>query len=158
MRISGISVHGGAMDKFAAELVEIIETVSKKLKTISDAEAGLRPSSNQWSRKEIVGHLIDSAANNHHRFVRAQQEAELVFPPYAQEEWVKLQDHNANSWPRLVDLLRLYNIHLAHVIRCIPLDKHKAVCRIGSNKPVTLAYLVEDYLRHLKQHLKQLGL
>jgi hypothetical protein len=146
------------MERFASELVETVETVSKKLVTISEEAAASRPSSNEWSQKEIVGHLIDSASNNHHRFVRAQQEAELIFPPYAQEQWVKLQDHNGNSWRRLVALFRLYNLHLAHIIRCIPAKMHAAVCRIGSNKPATLAFLVEDYLRHLKQHVKQLGL
>ena len=107
---------------------------------------------------EILGHLIDSATNNHHWFVRALQVEGLVFPPYEQEDWVRLQDYNSTAWESLVELWRLYNYHLAHVIRRIPGDRLEVVCRIGPHEPVTLGYLVEDYVVHLKHHLRQLGL
>ncbi len=146
------------MENMAAELAQLTEAVSQRLARIQDEEASVRPSPNEWSQKEIVGHLIDSATNNHHRFVRAQLDDELVFPAYKQEEWVRVQVHNENPWEQLVKLWRLYNLHLAHVIRQIPSEKLEAPCRIGSYAPVTLGYLVEDYLVHMKQHLQQLGL
>jgi hypothetical protein len=146
------------METFAAELVEVVKTVSQRLENVSEEEASVRPSANDWSKKEIVGHLIDSATNNHHRFIRAQQEDELVFPAYEQEEWVRLQEYITSSWEQLVSLWRLYNLHLAHIVRHISSEKLETVCRIGSNEPVTLRYLVEDYLVHMRQHVKQLGL
>ena len=146
------------MEHVAAELVELTETTSQRLARIGDEEASVRPSPNEWSQKEIVGHLIDSATNNHHRYVRAQLGDELIFPAYEQEEWVSVQAHNKSSWEQLINLWRLYNLHLAHVIRQMPSDKLETTCRIGSYEPVTLGYLVEDYLVHMKQHLKQLGL
>ena len=146
------------MERVAAELVELTEEVSQRLARIGDEESSVRPAPNEWSKKEIVGHLIDSATNNHHRYVRAQLEDELVFPAYEQEEWVSVQAHNKSSWEQLINLWRLYNLQLAHVIRQIPSDKLGAPCRIGSYEPVTLGYLVEDYVVHMKLHVKQLGL
>lgn len=40
----------------------------------------------KWSKKEILGHLIDSATNNHHRFVRVQFETNLKIS-YDQNKW-----------------------------------------------------------------------
>jgi hypothetical protein len=146
------------MENVADELVELVTAVSQRLEKIREEEASARPSPNEWTKKEIVGHLIDSATNNHQRYVRAQLEDELVFPAYEQEEWVRVQVHNGSSWEQLVSLWRLYNLHLAHVVRQISSEKLETPCRIGSYETVTLGYLVEDYLVHTKQHVKQLGL
>lgn len=106
---------------------------------------------------EVIGHLVDSAANNHQRFVRAQQVAELVFPKYEQNDWVRVQGYNEVPWMDLVELWRRYNLHLAHVMRRIPDDKLEVRCTIGDYAPVTLGFLVEDYLTHLRHHLKKIG-
>ena len=145
------------MEEVAAELIRVVEAASERLEKLSEEEAEARRSTGGWSKKEILGHLIDSAANNHHRFIRAQQVDELVFPAYEQDEWVRLQDYSSSSWSHMVGLWRLYNLHLARVIRRISPEKLETVCKIGSNEPVTLRYLVEDYLRHLKHHLERLG-
>jgi hypothetical protein len=146
------------MESVAAELVELTETVSPQLARIGDEEASVRPALDEWSKKEIVGHLIDSATNNHHRFVRAQLGDELIFPGYEQEEWVKVQAHNEVPWEQLISLWRVYHLHLAHLISKIPSEKLETTCRIGSFEPVTLRYLIEDYVVHMRLHLKQLGL
>jgi hypothetical protein len=142
--------------ELTARLRETVESGSSRLMSISDAEAARRPGPGKWSKKEILGHLIDSAANNHQRFIRAQQVDELIFPGYEQEAWVGLQDPNSRSWTELVDLWRLYNLHLAHVLARVPTSKQEVQCRIGASEPVTLAFLMEDYLRHLQHHLSQL--
>jgi hypothetical protein len=100
-----------------------------------------------------IGHLIDSAANNQHRFVRAQFVQELVFPKYEQNEWVRCQWYNDVEWQDLIDLWRRYNLHLAHVIRHAPADALTIRCVIGDYEPVTLQCLIEDYVVHLKHHL-----
>ena len=145
------------MQNLAAALVERVDDVWRRLRMISESQASLRPAVDEWSKKEIVGHLIDSAANNHHRFIRAQQTAELAFPAYEQTVWVKLQAYNHCPWQPLIDFWRLYNLHLAHTIERIPDDKLDTVCKIGENAPVTLKFLVEDYLTHLNLHVRQLG-
>jgi hypothetical protein len=145
------------MMQIADQLSEIIHSASEKLRSIGLAEAGYKPSETKWSKKEVIGHLIDSAANNHQRFVRAQQVAELVSPAYDQEQWVRIQDYNASAWSELIDLWRLYNVHLAHVIRRIPAEKLQVKCTIGNNAPVTLGEIIEQYLDHMKHHLDKIG-
>jgi hypothetical protein len=142
----------------ANELQQIAVTVTAALRRIDDSEAALSREPGKWSRKQIVGHLIDSAANNHHRFIRAQEGTELVFPKYEQEHWVAVQGYGETPWEELIVLWGSYNRHLARVIAGIPSEKLAVVCRIGPYEPVTLRFLVEDYLVHLKKHLTQLGL
>ena len=72
--------------------------------------------------------------NNHHRFVRAQQVKELTFPAYEQEHWVSSQGYGERPWPELVDLWRLYNRHLAHVISLIPEERLAVMCVIGTER------------------------
>ncbi len=151
-------MNGLGVQRVAGELEAVVERAAERLRAVDEAEAGRSPAPGKWSTKEIVGHLIDSAANNHQRFVRAQQAEALSFPKYEQEAWVSVQAYAARPWAELVELWRLYNRHLAHVMRQIRPEKLGVPCTIGSNAPVTLGYLVEDYLAHLKHHLRQLGL
>src|SRR5215213_145753 len=127
-------------------LLHVVEAALESLRRIGDPEASLRTAPGNWSKKEILGHLLDSAVNNHHRFVRAQQVEELTFPHYEQEHWVSSQGYGERPWPELVDLWRLYNRHLAHVISLIPEEKMAVMCVIGPDKPVSLGYVIEDYL------------
>jgi hypothetical protein len=145
------------MTQIADELSQIVQSAAERLRAISAAEAGHKPSDDKWSKKEVIGHLIDSAANNHQRFVRAQQASELVSPAYDQEKWVSMQDYNGTSWSDLKELWRLYNLHLAHVIRRIPAEKLQVKCTIGSKDPVTLGSVIDSYLTHLKHHLDKIG-
>ena len=144
------------MEKISQELLQTVERAAQHLQKLDQRELSTKPAPEKWSKKEILGHLIDSASNNHQRFVRAQYTDRLEFPPYAQDEWMRIQQYNAGDWETMVDLWRLYNRHLAHVISNIPTDKFATPCRIESPEPVTLEFLVKDYLDHLKHHLKQL--
>ncbi len=142
----------------AEQLISIVEAASKSLNQIDEVSASSSTASDRWSKKQIIGHLIDSAVNNHQRFVRAQQAAtEFSFPAYEQESWVALQRYETSRWTELVELWRLYNRHLAQIIENISEAKLDVICRIGENEPVSLGYLVKDYLRHLQHHLAQLG-
>jgi hypothetical protein len=141
----------------ANELVGVVETAFAKLRLLHETEVTLKPAPGKWSKKETLGHLMDSATNNHQRFIRAQLTDEFVFPGYDQDEWVRRQDYNSKPWVELVDLWRLFNRHVAHTMRSIPEERLESICRIGTGNPVTLGYIVEDYLSHLKHHLAQLG-
>ena len=147
-----------SMTQIADELSQIVQSAAERLRSISAAEAGHKPSETKWSKKEVIGHLIDSAANNHQRFVRAQHvSASYVSPTYDQEKWVSLQDYNSTSWPDLKDLWRLYNLHLAHVIRRISAEKLQVKCTIGDKGAVALGNVIDQYLAHLKHHLDKIG-
>jgi hypothetical protein len=141
----------------ARDLQQTIDTALPKLRAIADAAAAEPPAPGKWSRKEIIGHLIDSATNNHQRFIRAQQTTQLVFPPYEQNHWSASQHCNERRWADLVSLWHAYNAHLAHVIAWIDDDHLSVPCVIESDRPVTLEFLVTDYVVHLRHHLSQAG-
>jgi hypothetical protein len=155
------------MQSYVAELREAVEKAVPQLLALPD-EVNARPLvSGQWSPREIVGHLIDSASNNHQRFVRAQFQDDLVFPGYAQEDWVRVQAYGDAPWKELVTLWQSYNLQLARVMAAAPEEvrlreraRHN-LHQIGwqivpEEKAATLDYLMSDYVGHLKNHLRQI--
>jgi hypothetical protein len=139
-----------------ARLEELLGTVPRRLADVPDDTAAHKPTPNRWSKKEILGHLIDSAANNHQRFVRAQSTPRLESPRYEQEFWVAAQSYATESWPDLVNLWLLYNRHLLHVLKAMPAEVLPHVCVITGYAEMTLEALIDDYVQHLDQHLTQL--
>ena len=97
-----------------------IEEASARLLSMTEDESRAPLEEGKWSAKETIGHLIDSASNNHQRFVRGQFRDDLVFDGYEQEEWIRAQSYNAEPWPLIVGLWRHYNLHLAHVMASAP--------------------------------------
>ena len=149
------------------DLRSTLSIEAARLLGISENDAGRRPSPGKWSPKEIIGHLIDSAANNHGRFVRAQLTDDMVFPGYDQEAWVRLQRYNERPWTDLVSLWQEYNTHIASVIEGIPPESlsllrsthnlHEVAWRtIPRDQPATLDYFIRDYVGHMKHHLAQI--
>jgi DinB family protein len=154
-------------ENIAVSLRQAIERALPRLAAINDAASARHPAPGKWSPREIIGHLIDSAQNNHGRFVRAQLADDLVFPGYTQNEWVRLQRYNDCDWSALVDLWARYNFHIAHVIAQIPAEiAHRprgnhnlhelAWQTIPADQPATLAYFMTDYIGHLEHHLRQI--
>lgn len=143
--------------EIAGALLETVETARPRLQSMSELDAARPRVPGKWSPKQVMGHLIDSAANNHQRFVRAQEVTELVFPPYAQDHWVNCQRYNDRRWDDLIALWDAYNRHLAHVISVMPEDRRRIRCAIGTNAPITLGFLAYDYVVHLRHHLDQIG-
>ena len=139
----------------ARELGAVLDSAPSNLGSISDADAERPRAAGKWSRKQILGHLIDSASNNHQRFVRASLDGDLNFPGYAQEGWVDLQGYAERPWARIVGLWTEYNRQLLHIVERIPADRLAASCVVGGKAPVTLEFLVRDYVRHLEHHLDQ---
>jgi len=144
------------MKDIARQLCELVETTAPQLSRMNHHNIGFRPSPNEWSKKEILGHLVDSAANNHQRIVRAVYRAADQFPTYDQNKWVEIQGFNEIPWHDLVAFWVAYNNHLSHVIRHIPEDAESSPCNIGKDEPVDLIDLIKDYLRHLRHHLDDL--
>jgi len=140
----------------ADELVRVVDEAAVGLREIGEPLASAKPTADVWSIKEILGHLIDSAGNNQQRFVRAPATDVFVWPGYDQNAWVRVQDHQHRPWSELVELWVLANHQLAHTIRRIPADALAVTCRIGTNDPVTLEFLLHDYLTHLRHHLAQM--
>jgi len=142
--------------ELAEQLMDAVDMIAQQLNRIAPAVAQRKPSPDRWSIQEVIGHLIDSAANNHQRIVRAQQAKAITFPQYDQRRWVEDQHYNQAMWSDLVELWRFYNIHLAHIIRHIPDNVLSVQCTIGAQEPVTLLTLIEDYLVHMQYHLEKI--
>jgi hypothetical protein len=145
------------MKELSEKLVRAVQSAEGKLRQVSEADSGTPALKGGWSRKQVLGHLIDSASNNHQRFVRAALQGSLEFPRYDQDGCVRVQAVQSASWPLLVTLWTNYNLYLAHVIAHLPAAQLEAPCKIGEDKPVTLRFLAEDYLTHLRHHLGQIG-
>jgi hypothetical protein len=135
---------------------EVINSVKHWLLNIPPEKAALKTTPDKWSKKEILGHLIDSAANNHQRFVRAAQNIAADFPTYNQNRWVDVQCYNNLDWPDLINLFVYFNMHISRVIDCLAEEVFANPVNIGKDNPVTLEFVITDYLRHLKHHVEQL--
>jgi hypothetical protein len=145
------------MQQLSEKLSSVIDAAEPKLRRMDSTESAKPILSGGWSRRQVMGHLIDSASNNHQRFVRAAQQPSLEFPGYDQEGNVRVQQPQQADWLLLVGLWAAYNRYLAHIIARLPDSKLETPCRIGSHEPMTLAFLAEEYLTHLVHHLKQIG-
>jgi DinB superfamily len=146
------------MRELSEELRCLVEAAEPGLRQIPESES-MRPAlPGGWSRKQVLGHLIDSASNNHQRFVRAMLQPSLDFPGYDQEGNIRVQAVQEADWILLVSLWAAYNRYLAHLIAHFPASQLDTPCRIGAGEPVTLGFLASDYLRHLRHHLLQIGL
>jgi hypothetical protein len=140
----------------AADLGRTVAEAEPSLLKLPNAGTSVRPSPGKWSRKEILGHLLDSASNNHQRFVRAAVEGNLTFPGYEQDKLVDLQQFKEMDWGFLVDFWASYNRFLAHVLTCLPVRAATVTCLIGTHPPAALGWIAEDYVAHLKHHLNQI--
>ena len=135
---------------------EVIAVAKPELLKIPPENAVIKASPDKWSKKEILGHLIDSAANNHQRFVRAEQSIAADFPPYNQNRWIDIQCYNKLDWQDLIELFARYNMNISNVIDFLPEEVLTNSVNIGKDNPVTLEFVITDYLRHLKHHVEQL--
>ena len=155
------------MEDFLEDFRRTINTASDQLLQISTEKSQTPRAEGKWSPKEIIGHLIDSASNNHQRFVRAQFTDDLFFAGYEQEGWVRVQNYQDEPWSELVQLWKLYNRHILHLMSLVPEEtrwrpRHKhnlhqiASESLSENEPVTLEWFMRDYVDHLEKHLGQI--
>ncbi|HVZ82995.1 MAG TPA: DinB family protein [Terracidiphilus sp.] len=138
---------------FRAELEDIRGTLAAVPALLADVpwrEGG-------WTRKQIVGHLLDSAMNNRHRFVFASIEGSYNGPQYGQDTWVAAHGYAGQPWPTLLAWWRAEHEILAAVVERISAERLEAICVVGGEPPVTLRFLIEDYIAHQRWHLKQIA-
>jgi hypothetical protein len=142
----------------AALLEGVVAAEVAHLRAVPDGPATARPnrpSGKGWSMREELGHLIDSAANNRQRFVRGALQDSYEGPDYAENAWVDLHGYRDRPWPELVAEWHAHNTILVALVRRIPAAKLETRCSIGDSAPVTLGFLVEDYVLHMRHHLDQ---
>ncbi len=144
------------MESISKDLNKTVQDFYKKYKNLDDKKASLRPEPGEWSLKEIIGHLINSASNNHQRFIGLQFVAEMANPEHHkyQIEWIGVERFNDLPLSDIMLLWKQYNILLAHIIDTVDKEKLGNYLATGDKK-MTLEFLITDYYRHLKDHLVQ---
>ncbi|MDX1935962.1 MAG: DinB family protein [Flavihumibacter sp.] len=131
----------------------LCNTIPALLTSIHNDTFSEKVSPDKWSKKEIIGHLIDSATNNHQRFVRVQFEDSPRIA-YDQNRWNKYNFYQQIDGQQIIDFWTAYNRQILELIRRIPNENLKLVCRVGDSF-LTLDFLINDYVEHLEHHLKQ---
>jgi hypothetical protein len=137
------------------QLLHLCEIIPPLLSAIPETDFSFKPGPEKWSKKETLGHLLDSAANNHQRFVRVQFEKEPLIV-YDQNAWNQYSYHQKMNSSALINMWSTYNKHLAELMTRIPQEHLQNKCQVGNSTYVTLAFLIEDYITHMEHHLRQI--
>jgi len=145
-------MHTEIAERFRLRLKELGETLA----AVSPALADVPWREGGWTRKQIIGHLLDSAANNRQRFVRAAIEGGYTGPGYEQDAWVAAHGYAQQSWDDLLQWWRAEHEILVAIVDRIPQERLGALCRVGAGSPVTLQFLIEDYIQHQEHHFEQI--
>ena len=144
------------MDPLLPRFRSLIESAIPKLAALGEQAAGQPVKTGGWSRKQILGHLIDSASNNHQRFVRCLLGGGLTaWPNYEQNGWVETGRYQDLPWAGLVEFWTGYNRLLDHILSHAPQEKFALRCEVGDSDQ-SLGELASSYLDHLEHHLKQI--
>lgn len=145
------------MKRSVDRLHDLCSIIPPLLNGIDEEKFSTKPGPEKWSKKEIIGHLIDSATNNHHRLVRGQFE-NAPYIPYDQNKWNECNYYQQMASRQIISFWSVYNKHLVELIKCIPNEKMGLT--VGTGEPgnknlMTLEYLIDDYVEHLEHHLRQ---
>jgi hypothetical protein len=142
------------IEKALNRLEYIINLTPKTLTEISEENMSIKPTPTKWSKKEIIGHLIDSATHNHQRFVRGQFE-NIPEISYDQNNWNEFSFYNHIESKQIISFWTIYNKQIIEIIKRIPKENLEKQIKIGNNL-LTLEFLIIDYVEHLEHHLKQI--
>lgn len=140
-----------------AVLRDLLIQVPERLLSLPAGQVGRKPSPSKWSPKEELGHLLDSAANNHQRIVRTQLEEKPAMPGYDGDRWVELHRYQQRPWPELIELWRYLNQQLLVAAEAVPNSAWARTCTIADSGPLTLQFVFDDYIKHMMEHLRHMG-
>ncbi len=146
-----------AVPRGIGQLRFLIAVLPGRLAAISNEHAGGKPAPHSWSKKEELGHLIDSAANNHQRIVRAQLEDNLALPGYDGDQWVELHGYQNRDWTDLIASWRAGNSQLLAAAESAPAGAWSHTLSVGGSEPMTLRFVLDDYVDHMASHLRHIG-
>ena len=140
-------------------LPELVAETLPRLQAVSEERASRKPAPEVWSAKQVLGHLVDSAANHHARWAHMAGEDGLTFPTWDQEAWMTVQDWQGREWDEVLPLWHAYNVHLARFAALLTPEALTHRARVGTlngGEQMTLEQLLAHYQRHLRHHLAQI--
>ena len=140
------------------ELRALIDKIPHRLSKLPASQVESKPALSSWSPKEELGHLLDSAANNHQRIVRTQLDDEPKMPGYDGDAWVELHRYQQRNWQDMVELWRALNQQLLTAAEAAPDAAWARTCTIADSPPLTLKFVFEDYIDHMLHHLQHIGI
>lgn len=138
-------------------LRELLERVPGRLEALPVTKVESKPASG-WSPKEELGHLLDSAANNHQRIVRAQLQDKPAMPGYEQNAWVELHGYQHRNWKELIEVWHALNQQLLAAAEAAPEAAWARTLTVAGSEPVTLQFVFDDYVAHMVHHLRHIGI
>jgi len=141
------------------ELLQLVNTWEQRLLNLPEPLITRLKNRQDRSIKQLIGHLIDSASNNHQRIVRLQYvENELRFPDYTShnDTWIKIQHYQDEDWNTIVGLWKFYNLHLVHLMKHIKESKLQHYWIDEDGAKVELFTLLKGYLWHLNLHIGEI--
>ncbi|MEI5909341.1 DinB family protein [Bacillus spongiae] len=142
------------MQKVVEGINHYIKWLPEEYNSMSEKEISARPLPNKWSKKEILGHLCDSAINNMERFIKIQyEETVYVIQSYNQDQWVMAQNYQGRPLDEIVNLFQTLNQQIVNIVKNIPNEKLSSLCDIGNNQQKTLGWLIQDYFDHMEHHI-----
>src|SRR5581483_1293882 len=141
-----------------SSLRALLNDLPDRLKRIPASRVEIKAGPDKWSPKEELGHLLDSALNNHRRIVLIQLENNPALPGYDGERWVELQRYHERDWSELVHLWGALNQQFLAAAEAVPEPAWSRTCTIGDSQPLTLKFVVDDYVDHMMHHLRHMGI
>ncbi len=145
------------MQELATEINKIVDETRSNLHLFTDEQMRSKANPKKWSKIEILGHLIDSAVNNLQRFSEIPfMKDDYIFKSYSQDNLVKHNYYQESDQNQIVDFWSLINHQIAYLIQHIPNESLKLSVSLTDGSSVSLEFLIEDYITHLKHHLQQI--
>ncbi len=138
-------------------LRQLLDHMPARLRALPADKVTHKPAPNTRSPKEELGHLLDSAANNHQRIVRVQLQEKPAMPDYDGDAWVALHRYQERDWESLIGLWLALNRQLLAAAAAARPSAWGCTCTIGDSGPLTLQFVFDDYVRHMLQHLRHIG-
>lgn len=145
------------MVKTIQNLEYLIHQISDFIKKSSEEEISKKLSPNKWSKKEIIGHLVDSGINNLQRFTEIQfEEKPYQLKSYKQDQLVEANDYQAAKREDILNLLIAINSRIINIIKLQTDETLNYQIVTSENEHFDLKYLIEDYVTHFQHHTKQI--
>jgi DinB family protein len=139
-------------------LRDLLERVPARLQRLSEDTVASKPTPSNWSPKEELGHLLDSAANNHQRIVRAQLEDSPAMPGYEQNRWVAVHAYQRRDWGELIELWQALNRQLLTAAQAVSDSAWSRTLTVAGSELLTLQFVFDDYVAHMLHHLRHIGI